>query len=86
MSEYFKGEGGSQIPMLQIIRRQKLDKSGSKFRHGGGGVSKTAQKILTSFMDGPYDVRCFWAFLTYLYLPKSDTLPHNPGVPVGMWT
>ena len=33
----FKGVGGSEIPMLQEIRRQKLGKSGSKFRHGEGG-------------------------------------------------
>ena len=32
------GEG--EIPMLQEIRRYKLGKSGSKFRHGGGGYQK----------------------------------------------
>ena len=31
---------GSEISMLKEIRRQKLGKSGSKFRHGGGGYQK----------------------------------------------
>ena len=37
MLEYFRGGGGSQILMLQDIRRQGLGKSGLKFRHGGRG-------------------------------------------------
>ena len=41
-----RGEGGtSQIPMLEIIRRQKLDKSGSKFRHGGEGYQKRPKQF-----------------------------------------
>ena len=38
-------EGGSQILMLQDIRRWKLGKSGSKFRHGGGGHKKRTKKL-----------------------------------------
>ena len=49
---FFGGGGRSQIPMLQDIRRCKLGKSGSKFRHGGGGYQKRP-KNPTSFMDGP---------------------------------
>ena len=44
-SEYLRGEGGSQIPMLQDIQRYKLGKSGSKFRNGGGGYQKRPKKI-----------------------------------------
>ena len=33
----FQGVGMSPIPMLQGIRRYKLGKPGSKFRHGGMG-------------------------------------------------
>ena len=36
----FFGGGGSQTPMLQDIQKQKLGKSGSKSRHGGGGYQK----------------------------------------------
>ena len=53
MSEYFKGGGGSQIPMLQIIRRQKLDKSGSKFRHGGEGYKKQPKKFRRLLWTAP---------------------------------
>ena len=45
MSEYVRGEGGSQILMLPDIRIQKLGKSGSKFQHGGGGYQKRPKKF-----------------------------------------
>ena len=46
------GVGGSQIPMLQDIKRQKLGKSGSKFRHGVGGI-KNVQKKSVVFYELP---------------------------------
>ena len=36
--------GGSQIPLLQDIRRLKLGKSESKFQHGGGGCQNRPKK------------------------------------------
>ena len=55
MLEYFRGGGGSQILMLQDIRRQGLGKSGLKFRHGGRGYqnwpknfSKLSKKVCES--------------------------------------
>ena len=45
------GGGGSQIPMLQDIRRQKLGKAGQNCDMGEGGI-KNDQKNPTSFMDG----------------------------------
>ena len=42
--------------MLQDIRREKLGKSESKFRHGGGGYQKWPKKIPTSFMNGPLHI------------------------------
>ena len=55
----FQGGGGSQIPMLQEIRRQKLGKSGSKFRHGGGGDQKRPKKFRRLLWTAPYpdDIR-----------------------------
>ena len=41
--------------MLQDIRRYKLGKSGSKFRHVGG--IKNGQKDSTSFMDDPMGMK-----------------------------
>ena len=43
---------GSQIPMLQDIRRWKLDISGTKFRHGAGG-NKNGQKYSVVFYGWP---------------------------------
>ena len=37
--------GGSQISMLQDIRRWGLGKSGLEFRHGGGGYQKLTKKF-----------------------------------------
>ena len=53
MSEYFLGRRGSEIPMLQETRKVEV----RYINHGqisnmGEGVSKTAKKIPTSFMDG----------------------------------
>ena len=53
MSEYFRGEERSQILMLQDIRRHKLGKSGSKFRHGGGGYQKRPKKFRRLLWTAP---------------------------------
>ena len=45
------GEG--EIPMLQEIRRYKLGKSGSKFRHGGGGYQKRPKKFRRLLWTAP---------------------------------
>ena len=52
--EYFRGERGSKIPMLKEIRRQKLGKSVSKFRHGGGGYKKRPNKFRHLLWTAPY--------------------------------
>ena len=51
------GVGGRvpQISMLQDIRRQGLDKSGFKFRHGGGGT-KNGPKNSDGFYGRPLTV------------------------------
>ena len=41
--------------MLLDIRRQKLGKSGSKFRHGGGGYQKWPKKCRRLLWTAPYD-------------------------------
>ena len=42
---FFRGGKGSEIPMMQEIRRQKLGKSGSKSRNGGGGYQKRPKRL-----------------------------------------
>ena len=45
--------------MLQIIRRQKLDKSGSKFQYGGEGYQKRPKKFRRLLWTAPQSARYF---------------------------
>ena len=51
----FQGGRGSYFPMLLDIRRQKLGKSGSKFRHGGGGYQKWPKNFRRLLWTATYD-------------------------------
>ena len=51
--------GGSQIPMLQDIRREKLSKSGSKFPHRGGGSLKWPKKFRRLLWMAPFCAGCY---------------------------
>ena len=62
------GGRGSQIPMLQDIRRQKLGKSGSKFRYGGGRYQKRPKKLRRILWTAPF-------LYTFLYFDKQFALP-----------
>ena len=61
----FQGERGSQIPMLQDIRKQKLGESRSKSRHREGGYQKVPKKICHLLWTAPdckqYKVQCYQA-------------------------
>ena len=54
----FQGGVGSQILMLQDIKRQKSGKLGSKFGHGGGGYQKQPKQIRHLLWTAPYLPNC----------------------------
>ena len=54
--------------MLQDIRRQKLGKSGSKFRYGGGRYQKRPKKLRRILWTAPF-------LYTFLYFDKQFALP-----------
>ena len=49
------GRGVSQIPCCKILEDRNYVNHGQN-SDMGEGISKTAKKILTSFMDGPWQV------------------------------
>ena len=67
----------SQISMLQDIRRQKLSKSGSKFRQGGGGYQKWSKKFRRLLWTAPNARR--YSSVLGISTAKNEPFPHFLG-------